>query len=392
MKSTLVTLATLLLTTTALAASTSFAALDRADIRVTWQGKRYTPATLPSEIGKEPLSAMEFWRPWAEEHEYQMAFNDDARVMLLLSRKRSPKKSLAQIEETAAVVGDVAPLAAPRPVVSERPERGDKDGKPGVELDPGVEPEDMTWTWEDTGPPLGTQTAVVLELYGRDEYFAVLDLLAEHHEYLAPWVSSAGERNGFSLEQPLCAAFLKDGPGSEEWDPENELVHRTAQLLFKREYGRQPNWLESGLAWYVEQEVRGTLYCFPYRNGFVGVTEHTGWDKELKRQYKKRDDVDMDALADFGRGTFDRDSALHAFGAGTFLAEHHSEDLPRILEELFTTIRTEGRVNHDDGTWELIPGYEPSAETQQAIIAKHLGPRWMDELHESFKKGRSYRP
>lgn len=370
------------------APSLATVAPGRDDVRVTWQNKRYTPGTLPDELGSSPRSALEFWRPWAEAHDYQMAFDDDARVLLLMSAKRKPKATLKLIERTAGVVDEVAPLGAPRPAVS-GPE-GDA-GAP-VALDPGSEPVATTWTWEDVGPPLGTQTAVVLEMYGRDEYLDALARLAEHHEYLRPWIPSARSMSGFTLERPLCAAFLKDGPGSEEWDPENEVVHRTARLLFLREYGRQPHWLQSGLAWYVEHEVRDTLYCFPYRSGFVAVTEHSGWDKELKRIYKKRDGVRMHELADFRRGTFDTTYALRAFGAATFLAEHHAERLPAILEELHATALKEGRVHHGDGTWDLIPDYEPPAEQQQAILARHLGPDWTDELFESFRKGRSYRP
>ena len=390
MKSLLAPLATFFAGTTAalLASAPVFASpsLDRNEVRVTWNDKRYTPDTLPEEIGESPRTTMEFWRPWAEEHGYQMAFNDDARVLLLTSKKRSPKKALKLIDKTTNVLEEIAPLDAPRPAVSERKEQAEP------KADPGVAAEGTSWTWEDTGPPLGTQTAVVVEMYGILEYVDALDRLADAYDYLAPWVGSAQGMSGFTLQRPLCAAFLKDGPGSEEWDPENEIVHRTARLLLLREFGRQPTWLSSGLAWYVEDAVRDTLYCFPYRDGFVGVTEHTGWDKELKRMVKKRDRVRMDELTSFERGTFDRTRAMYAFGAATFLAEHHAEELPGILEELQATIHRDGRTHHDDGTWTLIPDYEPPAETQQAILAKHLGPDWIDELYQSYRKGRSYRP
>jgi hypothetical protein len=385
---TITTLAALacLLAPVAHARSAPRAAPERDGAGITWNGRRYTPETLPDEVGAGPRSAMEFWRPWAEEHGYRMALHDDGRVLLLHSERDRADDSMRLIAKTCAAVDAAAPPAAPRPAVSERP------ADPPVATDPGVEPGGFTWSWEDTGPPLGTQTCVVLELRENDEYEAALELLAAHYDYLKPWIDSVRGKSGFVLERPLCAAFLSRGPGSEEWDPANELVNRTAQLLFLREYGRQPWWLAMGLAWYVEDDVRGSLYSFPYRDGFVGVTEHGGWDKALKRTYKKREAVAMDELAGWRRGAFDDEHARCAYGAAVFLARHHAEDLPAVLEELHATILREGRVTHPDGTWELIPDYEPPADSQREIVAKHLGPQWLDELLESFQKGRAYRP
>ena len=67
---------------------------------------------------------------------------------------------------------------------------------------------------------------------------------------------------------------MENPAGMEEWDIENELVHRLAHLLLLRRFGQQPFWLTMGFSWYVEKEMRGAIYCYPYRSGFVWASEH----------------------------------------------------------------------------------------------------------------------
>jgi hypothetical protein len=162
--------------------------------------------------------------------------------------------------------------------------------------------------------------------------------------------------------------------------------------MLLRRFGRQPFWLTMGLAWHVEYAVRGALYCFPYRDEFVGVTEHDDWDRMLRQRYKGRDTLSMAELTAWKRGRWDREQALRSFGIGAFLAKHHADELPLVLDALREETLSKGRVTHADGSWELVPGYELSAEDQHAIFTRYLGEGWLDELLESFQKGKSYRP
>lgn len=361
-----------------------------------WRGDDHVTADLPAELGAGVPTAIDLWSGWAREHGYELDLVDDGRVLYVSPERSKSKRALALVNEAVALTDRIAPPSsalAPRTGLASEPaaatpSAGSSTGSASASVDPGA----TSWTWEDLGPALESQTAVLLDLEDLDDYHDAIRHVADRFAYLRDWAAGAGAFGGFVLEQPLCAAWVRDLPDNEEWSPDAELVNRTAQALLLRRFGRQPFWLTMGLAWHVEFAARGALYCFPYRNEFVGVTDHADWDRTLRRRFKGRDTLAMADLTSWKRGKWDGEQALRSFGVGTFLARHHADELPLLLDALREETLQKGRVHHADGTWELIPGYELTAEEQEAIFTRYLGEGWLDELLESFQKGKSYKP
>ena len=158
-------------------------------------------------------------------------------------------------------------------------------------------------------------------------------------------------------------------------------------------YGRLPFWLETGLAWHFEYEVQQSIYCYPYRDGFVSITEHGGWDAVLKREFRrrKREPLRLEEFADWERGRFDDARAARSWGLVRFLATHHPEAVPAVLADLAALVREGGRVVHADGSWERIPGYEPPLEAQLAVFEERVCGDFLDQLSAYFAKGKGYR-
>jgi hypothetical protein len=166
-----------------------------------------------------------------------------------------------------------------------------------------------------------------------------------------------------------------------------------AQLLLNERHGRLPQWLALGLAWQLESTVCKSVYCFPYRSGFVGKTEHRGWAKELAAMIAARGEepLAMEQLSGWTRGVWDDAHAALAWGAGAMLADHYDEELPRVLAALAALRDSEGRTTHADGSWEGIGNYEIPPEKQLAILDRELGVDFLVELARFCRLGRNYR-
>lgn len=362
----------------ALVASALLAGEARAQI--TWRGEEFSADALPealADLGPGPRSALDTWAPWALENDYRLAFSEDGRVLFVhAAKKRVLKKRVALVEDTLEAFDRILPLPPGRP----------SSGIPLVAAEPG------TTTWSDDGPPLETETAVLFQVRTEADRNEVLDRCVAAHPYLAPWAATVRQDPGFFLMQPLVAAWAEEAPGQEEYDIENELVHRLTQLLLLRRFGPQPFWISMGVAWHVEEELRDSIFCFPYRNGFVFATEHSGWDRDLRNAYKKRDSL---AFAEFGswtRGSYRPDEARRAWGAITFLVRHRPGALASILEDLRALRDEKGIVHHGDGTWERIAGFEVPQEDQRAVFEKHAGEDFLAELLRFYQKGERFVP
>lgn len=184
--------------------------------------------------------------------------------------------------------------------------------------------------------------------------------------------------------KPLLSAWALKAAERVEWDPENEVVHRLTTLLTLRRFGEVPYWLLTGLAWYVEIERCKDVYCFPYRVEFVWATEHTAWPKELEKLFPKDRDEYLPRLVGWKRGTFEVDRGREAWGFARFVSEHPGA-WSAILDELATLRRTDGVRHFEDGSWELVVGWEPSVEQQRTILARHLGEDFEERAIESFR-------
>ena len=367
----------LLLAALALAAAPPPRPPGAPDELLRYRGRAYAAAELPSELAESTRLTASTWIPWAAEHGYRLELTDDQRVLLVLrANQKQCSEELALVAKVAALVDRIAPLPTPD--------------------EPAAEAAGEARSAPDPAPD--SVPAVLLKLRNADDAASAVDLLAARNDYLASWAPAAKRAPGFVLEQPLAGAWLEQGDGLEEWSPEAELVHRCAQLLLLRRFGQQPYWLTLGLAWHAEMEIRGGVWCFPYRDEFVFATEHTDWDKALAQVFGKRDapELTMARVASLRRGGFDREAALIAWGAARWLAEHGPAErgngaLPKLLTELRAYRDEHGREWVDDRTWVLRPGYEVPVEAQAELLARAAGADALAEIGRFFAKPRGYK-
>ena len=195
------------------------------------------------------------------------------------------------------------------------------------------------------------------------------------------------EGRGFALQQPLAGCYVENTDGREEWNPSNEFANRLAQVLLHRRFGQQPYWVAQGWAWFVEMRLFDAVYCFPYRDEFVGVGEHTDWDVELENRFerrKKRDYLKPDEFVTWRRGKYIDSSAKLAWGVVDYLAQRHVKKVPALLEELRAFYDADNRVVTGDTTWSRDLSYEIPLEHQQRILEKHLGKGFWKSVSRHF--------
>lgn len=358
---------------------------DEAAVEVVWKGRTTDLETIERELGAQPVEAVRTWGPFALDREAVLHLSPDGRVLLVThSDGNQLKKELELIARTSELVDAILPL----------PERADATE--------GAAPEDTSA--EEGGAeegaaeplyvprPMDDATVVLVQSSDQEEYVLVLEKLVASEPYLEAFGLSARRLAGFTLVRPLVATWIESLDGQEEWDVRNELVHRLAHLLVARRFGELPFWLESGIAWHVEEELMKGIYCFPYRNQFVFATEHSAWTAELASAFRRREAPFFEDLCAWQRGTYRGAQARQSFGFARFLAEHHRAEFGAILDDLFDLRSRHGVVVHDDGTWELIPGWEAPAADQLAVFQRHLGEDVLSEVATYFEKGSKYKP
>jgi hypothetical protein len=185
----------------------------------------------------------------------------------------------------------------------------------------------------------------------------------------------------------------------EEWNPDNELVHRVAALAMFRRFGHQPFWVGLGVGWNVEFDVLKNIYAFPYRNSFVSVKEHGGWEADLKRVYSKRgkkQPLTVDELASLKRGSFDAAGAANSWGTLRFLVQNYPQQLPTLLQDFELTREKLGRKTDPGGTqewtsWSIAADFELSAEEQKGLIEKEIAPEAMAQASAFFRDGKDWK-
>jgi len=226
----------------------------------------------------------------------------------------------------------------------------------------------------------------VLQLRNLDDCRSLRELLASRH--VAFDTTGESELVGFVTADPFVGVWAEKVPGQEEWDPDNELVNRLAQLAIQRRVGRLPYWLEMGIAWNVEQQVRGSIYCFPYRAGFVWASEHRGWHTHVKKWMatRKMKAVDLDVLTAWKRGTFELDPARFAWDVVRALAEGHPDEFPRALSTLAELRAKKEWKKNPDGSEQTIAGFELSASDQLAVLRSVFGEGVLEETADWLRK------
>jgi hypothetical protein len=169
-------------------------------------------------------------------------------------------------------------------------------------------------------------------------------------------------------------------------------VHRAAELVLLRRFGHQPYWLLQGWAWHVELSVARSLYCFPYRSGFVGIGEHTGWDKLLRQDWSEPGEASIADVVALRRGSWDARAARHAWGTVTFFDKHFRGEFPALLAELRAAWDQGSRRDLGGGRWERVGGFEVDSARQLELLRKHSTPEFERELASFFRQGSAYHP
>jgi len=323
-----------------------------------WKGSSYSGTELVGAVGEPVATALQPWSPWARANGYVLELSPDLRSLFVHSAQRKASPQLALLARALASVDKLAPRPA--------------------------------------GKDQAQALLVMLELEGPEDFGLLLDDLGKRFSYLASWAQGEKQQLGFVLERPLAAAFLGSAPELKEWNPKNELVNRAAQLALLERYGRLPHWLTQGLAWHVELSTCGSIFCFPFRSGFVAKKEHRGWSEQLKALRfhgpgpsgpdRPMRSPAIEDLTGWKRGSYENDRALLAWGAASFLAKRRAEALPQILEDLRAIREKESRITQPDGTWRLDPDYEVPPKTQQEILEARAGGDFFAEL-ERFCRG-----
>jgi hypothetical protein len=134
----------------------------------------------------------------------------------------------------------------------------------------------------------------------------------------------------------------------------------------------------------------GDIYSFPGRDEFVSVHDHDGWKNDLKREFRKRrkEPLRLDEVAGWTSQRWNPHSAAVAWGLARFLAEQPPETLSAILEDLRLDVKQHGVEVHEDGSWQMVPGYTTPPERQDEILARHLGDDYLERVSDYFRKWR----
>jgi hypothetical protein len=232
--------------------------------------------------------------------------------------------------------------------------------------------------------------AVLFYFEKQDHIDGALDRVQQLCSFNAAWATGMRSKfTDFVIEDPLVGGLAPFITASEEWNGDNELGHRLANLLLVQRFGHQPRWLAAGISWCFEQEALGSIYCFPDRDEFVSIAGHGGWAPELVKQAKahKKSAFTMAEIAALTRGSFNDDTAARAWGASRFLLDNESKALPAILRELSSAWLEGGREPGANGTWTRAANFELPSEAQQAIIERHTAADLRTRITAAFADG-----
>ncbi|MFT7486035.1 MAG: hypothetical protein ACI9F9_001888 [Candidatus Paceibacteria bacterium] len=378
-------------------------------IEVSWKDTAYAGNALPDEVGVGPPAAVTAWADWCLAHEYQMTLLPDCRVLFITPEGNGKlKRELKLIKQTMAEFDELLPAPEREEVVMrdspEDPGGDDVGGEIPEDPEGGLagwqpadqEPLPYSWDYEwGSGTwPVDTETCVMFVVHNEKDYGTLVDALGEMEDYLKPWAATAKTRTGFVHEKPLVGAYIANAVGQEEWDPENELVHRIAQMLFVRRFASiQPYWLAQGFSWYLENEIRRSIYCFPYRSEFVFATEHTGWDNALRNAFNDRDKpLTPIEFTSWKRGKYEGDVAKVSYGLVGYIARYHPDAFTPFLEAMRLYALENSKEDLGNGSWGRNADYALSNTDQAKFMREYFGNDCFLEATEFFKKGKRYRP
>ncbi len=320
---------------------------------VRWKGNSYAGKAIAEAIGESAAASVVPWSPWAQAHGYALDLDPDLRRLFVHPAQRSSSAELAIVSRVIALVDKLA-------------------------------------------PPTATKAPAVVAIFvlaGPADFATLLDDVGARFPVLENWAQGEKGQAGFVLDEPFAAACLSNSPDQKEWNPKNELANRTAQLVLVERFGRLPNWLMQGLAWHAEISVCGSIFCFPFRSGFVAKQEHRSWPEQLKALLAPASPgvagrtLTIDDLAGWKRGSYENDRALIAWGAASFLAKQRAKALPLILEDLRAIRAKESKLTKPDGSWQIKPDYEVPPERQLEILKARAGDDFLKTLKRFCEGG-----
>ncbi|MCE9595958.1 MAG: hypothetical protein K8S98_17350 [Planctomycetes bacterium] len=364
------------------------------DGEVHWRGKTYSLDAPPKTLGNGARDAIVKWRVFAKALELRCDVDEKERLVVF-----SPASTnyIEQVQPLLTKTLDLCDRALPIP---ERSAPSTWRPAPPTPNKPEPLPEDPEEPPAGAPSEVGTSsgpseeelarasrgTAVMLFLKGRAEYAQSLDFLVIKEPYLKSWVNRAATQFGYVLERPLCGAMVIN-QDQEEWNPDNEVVNRCMQVAVLGRFGRQPYWAMQGLGWYAEFDVLRCVYCFPYRDDFVSVAEHTDWDKMLAARFKGRDvKLDLADFADWKRGTWNTATAHAAWGAIDHLARKEKGELSRFFDDVRRETDAKSRRDKADGTWDTDAEFELSLADQERLLVAHFGAKILEEMRDAWRK------
>jgi hypothetical protein len=346
-------LAAAMMMSTAFAAAPARIALATAGVgqpgEFRFKGARYLPNELPPELDRAVGQQLAPWLEWATRNDSCGELDASAQVLLLLPAAKGPSDRQARLISKTL----------------------------------------QAWERDATNTPGERRLLVLAQLQQAENMGALAQEIAGARPELSDWARTVEQTGGFVLAQPLVGAWTLAGEGREEFDPDAELVHRLATLLSLRDCGRLPHWLGTGLAWNMEFEMRGTIACFPYRDEFVSVHGHGGWERDLAARFKERGKLPltMEELAALKRGSFEEASAALAFGAARYWSLSDRAGLWAALIDLGAAHEKNSLVTHADGSWTRLGDYELPPQAQREILAARLGQGFLLELQRGFAGG-----
>ena len=379
MKSTLLVIAALFAGVVSPSASAPIAnSTTRGDsIALSWNGKNYKTDKLPEGIPKGTLEALEYFSPWAKEMSYVAQLSESGSFVMFTHKKKFSSRDWSKaIAPALELINEFAPL----------PDRGSSGAETGQS-----EPEtngEFSVTWGEVHD-LEHYAANFFDVKNSEHMASLLEYIGKREEKPADWAKSYSNLPGLILHRPLAGIIVGTAPGVEEWDPLNESINRIARMMLVRRFRTIPYWMSVGIAWNVEFDVRGNIFCFPHRDRFVGVAEHGGWRDDLKVQFKKKSGpkLDVGQLANWRIGTYDPIQAARAWGTVSYINKAKPGALGQIIEDLRLITDEKGRMTRADGTWERIPNFSPSAEDQLEVMERHLGKSFLEDVTSYFNKG-----
>jgi hypothetical protein len=350
--------------------------------------------------GPAMQAAQDYWREFATKKKYRMVTTRDERVLLLYPEERARadhaldlvQRSLARTDEILPPDPGEMSTGSSGPALSPDPEPSDDGTNPATPTEPKKEPK--KWVWGAADRALDRDT-IVFGLFRKPaDYAEALTQLGTTHTYLASWIEKGKQDPGCILERPLFGACVDNVAGMQEWNPDNEIVHRTAQLAMRRRFGQQPVWVGLGTGWTVEFDLLNTIYCYPWRTGFVSAKEHGGWEAQLKRTFEKRgkaQPLTMEELAAIKRGGFSLDDAAISWGMARFLAAWDPYSFSKLLLDLHEMRERLGRKPTPDGKgWTMAADFELSAADQLGALKKDVSADALDQASEYFRLGRKW--